>query len=262
MKIHYVKSLFLGVVSLLILNPSFADNDHQFEIGPEFSHHSLSEKTGGVNVNKLDGPMIGVQGAWLFHMERNFLSVHSRYLASKQKYSNKMLQQHTRGHNSLFEFHGNFGRDFDLLSDASISPYIGLAYRLFRNQAGKLFGSTYTWGYLSGTNYFYVPIGLDAKFKLQDLLSLTFNAEVDVLLSASSKGTRFGRKVETHNSKGYGLRSSIGLGFDFPSFTLEGKPYIRYWSVDASGHKCGFCGRYSQPKTTSTELGFGLSVRF
>ncbi|MDP1975481.1 MAG: hypothetical protein Q8K37_05865, partial [Alphaproteobacteria bacterium] len=59
----------------------------------------------------------------------------------------------------------------------------------------------------------------------------------------------------------YGLRSSNGLAFDLASFTLEGKPYVRYWSVDASGHKCGFCGRFSQPKTTSTELGFGLSVK-
>ncbi|MDP1723150.1 MAG: hypothetical protein Q8L85_00410 [Alphaproteobacteria bacterium] len=261
MKMHYVKSLFLGAVSLLILNPSFADNDHQFEFGPEFSHHSLNEKIGGANVNKLEGPMVGVQGSWLFHMGRNFLSVNPRYLASKQKYSNKTLQTHSKGHDSLFELRGNFGRDFELLADASISPYIGIGYRLFRNQAGKSFGGTYSWGHLSGTNYLYIPIGFDTKFKLQDLLSLTFNAELDVLISGSSKGTRFGRKVETHNSKGYGFRSSIGLAFDFASFTLEGKPYVRYWSVDASGHKCGFCGRFSQPKTTSTELGFGLSVK-
>jgi hypothetical protein len=262
MKSIHIKSLFLGIAALLISKASHAENDHQFEVGPEFSYHSLNEKINGVDVNKLKGPMIGVQGVWNFHMGRNFLSVNPRYAASKQKYKNRYYGSQSSGHNSLFEVRGLFGRDFDLMLDAVISPYIGLGYRLFRNQAGKSFGNSLSWGHLSGTNYLYAPIGFDAKFKLQDMWSLTFNAELDILLNSSVRATRFGTKTETHTSRGLGFRTSLGLGIDFASLTLEGKPYLRYWSVDASGHKCGFCGRHSQPKHSSTELGFGVSVKF
>ena len=262
MKSIHIKSLALAAMALFFANSSSAENDHQFEAGPEFSHHSLTEKMNGTNVNKLRGGMIGVQGSWLFHMGRNFLNINPRYAASKQKYKNRFYDEQSSGHNSLFEVRGTFGRDFDLMMDASISPYIGIGYRLLRNQAGKNYGNSASWGHLSGTNYLYLPLGFDTKLKVQDMWYAIFNAELDFILNASVRATRFTTKTETHTAKGLGFRTSLGLGIDFASLSLEGKPYYRYWSVDASGHKCGFCGRHNQPKHSSSEMGFGVSLKF
>ena len=183
-------------------------------------------------------------------------------MASKQRYKNISFPEAFHGTNMCFDNRGLFGRDFDLLADMSISPYIGLGFRAFRNQAGKALNGLQNWGHLSSTNYLYAPLGFDAKFLLVDLWTLTFNGEIDVLLNATIRATRFATKMESSTGKGLGLRTSLALGMDFASFTVEGKPYYRYWSVDAAGHKCGFCGKRTQPKHKSQEIGFSLGVKF
>lgn len=261
MKLRILQSVALSLLTTFFVAKAEAENDHQFEIGPEISSHSLKEKAYGSNATKLTGTMIGVQGSWVLHLGRNFLVVNPRYAASKQKYKNITSNLESRGHNSLFEARGLFGRDFDLMADAVISPYLGLGYRSLRNQAGKNLGNQ-NWGHLSGTDYLYVPVGFDTQVRIQDMWRFIANAELDLILNAGIRATRFGSKNQTHTSKGFGLRSSMGVGVDFASLTLEAKPFYRYWSVDASGHKCSFCGKHSHPKNSSSEFGFGVSLKF
>lgn len=250
-------TIILNIPALTV--EAFSPNEHQFEIHGEIFPAKIRESYLSRPDNKLEGTMYGVNAAYVLGLGRNFLKINPRYAASKleHKWHNNVIAD--RGSAFIFETRGIFGRDVDVYNCISISPYIGLGYTYFNNDAGKKL-TLNPWHFAKAT-HLYVPIGFDLKVGFENCFSLISNLEFDWLMRGTIRTDTFLCKTETTSSDGYGVRFSIGGAVDFSSFSLEVKPFIHFWKIDGKDHRCLSCGLTADPQYQSRMVGISFGVK-
>lgn len=260
-----MKKICAALILSLLFNLSsfsseaFAPNEHQLEIHGEIFPVDIRESYFTQPDNKLEGTMYGVNAAYLMGLGRNFLKINPRYVASKLEHKWHQNITTDRGSAFIFEARGLFGRDVDLYDCIAISPYTGLGYTYFSNDAGKT--STLNPWHFSSATHLYIPIGLDFKMGFENCFSLIANAEFDWLMRGTIRTRILSCKTDTTSSEGYGARFSIGGAYDFASFSAELKPFIHFWKIDGEDHRCLSCGLGADPKYTSRMVGVSFGVK-
>jgi hypothetical protein len=131
------------------------------------------------------------------------------------------------------EARGLVSKDW-IISDAMVSPYIGLGYRYLSNDA-RGFTSTGAVGYRRESNYLYLPIGLTYRVTVNTQARLTSEVEYDHLLSGKQvsrlSDTGLGLSDVTNiQSSGYGLKLSVM--YEKENWAIG--PFAHYWNVGQS----------------------------
>lgn len=177
-------------------------------------------------------------------------------------------------HNINFEIRTLIGKEFLFENQLDVTPYGGFGYRYLFDQGRDVLTSLGAVGYDRRSNYYYLPLGINASLPSGDWLN-TLNFEYDVFLS----GVQYSDlsdvnpytaspypNIKNDQKHGYGVRGSWRFTYIKSTFNFYIEPYFRYWSIENS--KPAF---YTQggtdwvahePKNQTIELGSKLGIVF
>jgi len=162
-------------------------------------------------------------------------------------------------------------RDIQFVPDWTLSPFLGLGYRVGYDDSG---GNTTTTGNPTVsrlTQYLYWPIGFGLSFPTGSMTfkpSFEYDFLIDGNVRAETSGVAgIGDNLSNNLAHGSGYR----INFDTEVQTETGKlsfgPFVRYWSVrvsdlatiDSDGRAVAFA---FEPISHSWEAGFGAKLNF
>ncbi len=251
---------------LLGVGSSFAKPVQTWELGAEISGIAYKEP----GVMKEDGMMYGIAGAWTKHNDGSMLKAEARLSYGQVDYENSGTLDNID--DLMLEFRMLGGRVWPVSKSSTITAYAGLGYRYLRDDMSGMTTSTGASGYLRESNYYYIPIGVEALAGLEKGWSLGAALEYDFFLwgkqvSYLSNANSNYSDIENDQNDGYGWRGSIRLRKKRRSKEYAIEPFIRYWNIEQSDIKALFYNGvfedyYVEPKNTSRELGIKLSVIF
>lgn len=151
-----------------------------------------------------------------------------------------------------------------------LAPYIGIGYRtLFNDLRGTT--STGALGYRRNSEYVYIPIGFQHRFKLDDKSRITTVLEYDYLASgqqttflsdvSASHAAIFGDPINNQKN-GYGSRLSVS----YEENTWSVGVFYNYWNIADSETNYYTSGgtTYSlkEPENNTNEFGIQVKYRF
>lgn len=152
-----------------------------------------------------------------------------------------------------------------------IEAGIGIGYRFLKDHLEHIGEG----GYLRESNYLYMPIEISAKYKMNDLLKLTFRTEFDYLLSGEQYsgeivGYDASEGVRNKQEQGYGLRASLRFSSTFSFAEVFIEPFWRYWHIQNSEVEIQYVnigGSWYQqavlePFNTTQEYGIKIGINF
>jgi hypothetical protein len=139
----------------------------------------------------------------------------------------------------------------------SLTPYAGYGYRRLVDYSGGELTTTGHVGYDRVSQYHYVPIGLEALFRVTPSWAFKPTVEYDYFIAGKQDSYIYGG-IENDQESGYGLRASLMAVTGVGSRTIELGPFVRYWNIDDSKVDRGFY----EPANETLEVGGALKVRF
>ena len=230
-----------------------------WEVGGQLSHYSYEEPNIGV---KIWGGKVGITGAYTYTGAGQwFFKVDGRYAYGSLKYEGDGTMDSVP--DSIFESRGVFGKDFFSRSGVSLSPFVGLGYRYLYND---LRGTTSTGavGYRRFSNYWYAPLGLTSRIKVNGQWVIAPTVEYDYFIRGkqmsqlTDTGLGFSDATITQN-KGYGYRLSVMAENRSWAFG----PWMHYWRIEDSDIvPIGFGSGALEPKNETREYGLEVKYRF
>ncbi len=251
---------------LLGVGSSFAKSIQTWELGAEFSGIEYEEP----GVMREDGVMYGVAGAWTNHHYGSMVRIEGKLSYGQVDYVGSGTIDNID--DLMLEFRMLGGKELPVSKSTVVTAYTGFGYRYLRDDISGKVSSTNKWGYLRESNYYYIPIGVEALARLEKGWSLGAVLEYDLFLwgkqlSYMSDVNSNYNDLEHNQNDGYGWRGSIRLRKKGRSREYAIEPFIRYWDIEQSDiqalFKNGvFKDYYVEPKNNSRELGIKLSVIF
>jgi hypothetical protein len=201
-----------------------------FEIGGQVSGYRYEEPSVDVS---LSGGRVGVTGAFTFAMSPTlFGRVEARYAYGELSYDGSGTKDNVP--DTVFETRALFGGDVPIARKVSLSPYLGYGYRyLYNNLTGTT--STGAVGYRRYSNYWYVPVGVTARFRTDGVWMLVPTVEYDYFLRGkqvsklSDTGLGYSDATNSQDS-GYGAR----ISFSVENGRFAVGPWLQYWKIDDS----------------------------
>jgi hypothetical protein len=253
---------------------------HSFELGQELFYYRYVEPSLNVYIT---GAMSGYQAKYAYRpleadpLNNSFVNVYgfeAQYASGSLDYkgSGKISGES----NKTFDLRGILGKDFIYEDSMRITPYVGIAYRYLMDHANGRLSSDNHIGYDRESNYYYVPIGFNVYIPNTKSLDVSFNFEYDYFLQGAQK-SHLGNAdqfispnqysdIRNHQSKGYGIRTSVKLLKHFSSIDLYVEPFIRVWNIKDSKVQTvpalGSTLTGIEPKNTTTEIGSKVGVQF
>jgi hypothetical protein len=237
---------------------------HSLEIGFEAFHKEYKEP----DVMNEKGMMYGVVLAYTYHDKVMFkASLLAAYGEVDYENSGKLdgiPNQH-------WEMRGLLGYDFAIDPTFYITPYLGLGYRVLRDDSSGMITTTGARGYNRESNYLYTPIGVSIIKILPDGWTFSAEAEFDYLwygkqYSDLSDASPAFPDIDNQQDQGYGVRGSIRVEKKFVYTALYFEPFIRYWNISQSDDAIFSAGgtlfRGYEPKNNTTEVGAILGLKF
>ena len=133
-----------------------------------------------------------------------------------------------------WEFRGLIGKDFMVLPEYSLSPYVGIGYRTLFNDARGT-SSTGAPGYRRYNELFYLPIGVYPRTHIDTNSRLSGMLEFDYVVhglqtSYLSDVNRGDPNISNSQTSGYGIRGNIM----YETKTWSFGPVFTYWNIDQS----------------------------
>ena len=257
----------------------------RFDLGTEISHIRYAEP----NFMKDKGYMYGVFGAVTYRTEtaqqitswRDFFSGANplNVFRLEGKFSYGTVDYESEGTGTLddipdymLEFRGLTGFDAFPIPALRLTPYIGFGYRYLNDDSGGETTSTGHFGYERESNYFYLPVGLEAFMKNKAGWGLGITVEYDVFLDGEQK-SHLGdavaglNTVKNDQNSGYGIRGSLKLVKETQKVSFYLEPFIRYWKIDDSEistvtYSGVIVGYGKEPENNSTEYGVKFGLQF
>ncbi len=251
---------------LLGVGSSFAKPVRTWELGAELSGIVYEEP----GVMKEDGVMYGIAGAWTNRHDRSMTRFEGKLSYGQVDYENSGTLDNID--DFMFEFRMLGGKDLPVSKSTVVTAYAGLGYRYLNDDSGGMTTSTGAKGYERESNYFYLPIGVEALARMGKGWSFGAALEYDLFLwgrqvSHLSDANLGLSDIENEQNDGYGWRGSIRLRKKGRSKEYAIEPFIRYWDIKQSDYQYvlynGVVWGYGyEPKNNSRELGLRLSVIF
>ena len=247
------------------------------DFGLQGSHYEYNEPGVGVTNSGAKFGIVSSATAVFGDQFMYFGTIEARYAFGQVDYNGSGDKKNND--DSLWEIRGLLGRDFTWNETYDLSPYIGFGYRhLDDDLRGRT--STNAAGYRRESQYFYAPIGVNPRIRLDANSRLSANIEYDQFIHGEQTSrlsdTGFGIPDFTNQqSSGYGFRGS--LSYENGNWAFG--PYFNYWNIHGSEIKtiginsaagCSSVGsptspcsaRFTEPQNNTTEYGLQLKYRF
>ena len=257
----------------------------KFELGTEYYTYKYTEVI-GVKVTGKKGGLVGSYTSRPWENQRiksfkdifsgknkiNMFKVEGRLSYGAVDYSGSG----TWGGIPDWNFEGRVlvGDDIPVMSATRLTPYLGFGYRHLFNKfsvapARNVEGIDYSSGYDRLSNYFYIPVGLEAETHLTSHWSLGLKSEFDFFLwgkqiskldkSVDKNDVNAGfPRVNNDQKKGLGWRASARLTRESEKFDIFAEPFFRYWHISDSVADNGFY----EPNNKTWECGINTGVKF
>lgn len=230
------------------------------ELGGQLANYDYREP----NVAELKGERLGAVAAWTVVDRVAFAKLDLRASYGLLTYQGSGTLNDVP--DLILETRALVGIDF-VGESASLSPYAGWGYRyLYDDLRG--FTSTNAKGYRRYSNYYYIPIGVTARFALGGGWVLAPTLEKDFFMygrqntSLSDLGAGF-NDVTNRQDTGRGHRVSLMFERDEWAFGV----WNNYWHIDDS--HCvppvvvnGACQTTHEPENYTREYGLEVRYRF
>ena len=230
-----------------------------WEIGGQLSQYRYDELNVGT---KLWGPKAGVVGAYTYTSASHwFFKVDGRNAYGSLNYEGSGTLDSIP--DWILEGRAVLGKDFSPRSGVAFSPFAGFGYRYLYND---LRGTTSTGavGYQRYSRYFYAPVGLTSRLRVDGKWVIAPTIEYDYFIKGRQKTqfTDIGQGFNDANNKqdkGYGYRLSVMAENGPWAFG----PWMHYWRIENSDIvPIGFGVRGYEPKNQTRELGLEVKYRF
>ncbi len=237
-----------------------------FEIGVEGTYYQYREP----DFAKLQGYGFGLEATYTYNWRNYFLKAN----AIGDYYDLNYSSNGTGSDNGIADYKGDFrglfGYNFHFNKKMTLSPYVGLGYRILFDAEGEKITNVGASGYDRRSQYFYAPIGTGFGFHVGNWGLSTFG-EFDYLIQGyqtsylSDDG--FDNNLSNTQNSGYGIRGNflVTPPIDFFDFTFG--PYARYWHIDASDFQPLYqggvqVGTGQEPNNNTLEVGLEATLTF
>lgn len=277
----------LVIITFLVCmsNPLSAMGQGEWEVGTEFSWFEYEEP----NFMEEEGFLYGFFGTYTHRISENhpvesfsdifgtgntinMFELDARIGFGEVDYTSNGTGSLDGIDDFVFEIRGLAGYDFPVMTEARITPFIGLAYRYLNDDSGGRLTTTGAAGYERESNYFYLPIGVEFFNPLQNDWEFSAIIEYDVFLYGKQK-SHLGdaisglNTIENDQEDGFGVRGSVKFKKSTEKFDFFIEPYVRYWKIDDSevspvtfsGVLVGFG---LEPENESIESGARIGINF
>ena len=148
----------------------------------------------------------------------------------------------------------HLGRVADLSQVTQLWFAAGFAYRYLKDHMNKD-----PYGYLRESNYVYMPLTGELRFKGKTL-EVDLRGELDYLLFGWQNSHMLGGNIRHEQHEGFGLRVSakaqVNLGGGKTGIFVE--PFYRMWNIGESESN----GGYIEPHNTTKEAGLRAGITF
>jgi len=231
------------------------------DLGLQISDYQYEEPS--LNV-KLTGPKFGINALLTGKFSQNwFVTADLRGAFGYSDYSGSGTQNDN--FEDLWDIRGLIGHDF-FLSTFSLSPYLGIGFRdLYSDDRGVT--STGAHGYRRENQLFYVPIGIEPRFRVMQGARIATDIEFDPVIEGTQSSTLSDANVGFPNISntqkfGYGIRGDIM----WEANRWSAGPFFNYWSIQQSNTTCatgptyGLCGY--EPTNHTFEVGAQFRYHF
>lgn len=262
MSFRFALALICGAISA---PPAFSQNAPAlatrggFEAGGQVSDYRYTEPGVGV---KIDGAQVGLRGAYTVPFEEVFFSrLEVRLAYGELRYSGSGTADDQP--NLIFEGRYLLGRDFHPGAGVALTPYSGLAYRYLYNDLRGT-SSTGAVGYRRYSQYFYLPLGLSARFRAGDAWVVSPSLEYDVFLGGNQysklSDAGFGDPdVRNKQRKGAGYRANL----IFNRGPLSFGPWVQFWRIkDSEIVRISATTGALEPENKTREAGLEFNYHF
>jgi len=269
-KIHHAGTPILAVALFTALStasaaqgttqPNLLLTRGGWEIGGQVSHYQYEEP----NFMKLEGERTGFVGAY------TFTGPNRVYTRIDLRVSYGLLEYESVGTGTMDdvpdwigEARVVVGRDYLTGASIALSPYIGFGYRFLYNDL-RGYSSTGAVGYRRYSHYYYVPVGVTARFRAGERWVVAPTVEYDWFLSGRQESklsdTGLGLPDVTNDQKnGRGYRANLMLETGRWAFG----PWFHYWKIkDSEIVPIGGGLGVIEPENSTREYGVELRFRF
>jgi hypothetical protein len=264
-----IPSLSVGVAVLLLSGTAAAQNvTTSYSFGTEIHRQEYREPSIDVSekgwFGGLTGDAIVAFGLWQ-------LRIDGRVAYGMMDYSGSGTEDGIDDY--VFEGRVVFGRVIPLGPGGNrITPYAGYGYRVLYDTLGGHTTSSGAVGYDRLSQYHYIPIGIEAGFRLNQNWAIKPTVEFDWLIQGT-QDSYLSRAIaglsDLHNTQdsGWGVRGSIMFQTSVRGTAIEFGPFVRYWDIDQSNTEgVSFqgvtVGGGFEPANHTIEAGAALKVLF
>ncbi len=256
----------------------------QFEIGIELSKITYREP----NLMKEAGSMYGIAASYTHRKKNRDNDEGSQSIFSESamptmyrfygKYSWGTLDYDSQGTGSasgiqdqMLETRILAGYDAAINSAAVLTPYAGFGYRmLYDDLRGQ--STTGHYGYRRLSQYFYLPLGIENRFRINPTTRIALSMEYDKLfhgiqVSHLEDVDSDYETLTNAQTQGFGLRTHLNLSFESTTVDFFVQPFFRYWNINNSRvqpvvYQGVTAGYGLEPQNNSTEYGVQLGLKF
>jgi hypothetical protein len=240
---------------------------HTLDVAPEISHITYKEP----GVMQQEGTMYGITFSYAY---RHNVMVRAegrigRGQVDYESYNTGTLQNID---DYVGEIRASVGYNFPVSRTTTVTPYIGIGYRLLVNDMAGMISSTGHSGYRRESRYQYSPIGVETITSLGNGWSLGATTEYKHFWKGEQTSYLSGvdplfNDLVNKQRHGYGIRGSVKLQKKTEMLDFAIEPFVRYWHIQRSENAdltySGDIISYGyEPRNHSTEFGVRLAVMF
>lgn len=235
----------------------------KFKIGFQAESWEYQELTNGRELMRDYGSLLGVEISYQgllsditsFELNGSVISGSTTY-DGEYLISGEEVQQDSE--NRIIEYGGLISRVFHDDYTKVYELGTGLMIRVLENpDLDDVEGD-----YYRKITYLYIPIGLQAKFLVNDDFHLSFGVFYKYLLQGEVETELANTTLYLEQTEGEGVDVFADLKYTGTSYSLSVRPYYKTWIVeDSNSEVLGGLSLY-EPKNKSTSIGAILSLNF
>lgn len=237
------------------------------ELGLEVSSYRYEETSNGAYFMSNEGNKIGIMGNFSQTLAENwFWGAEARQAFGSVSYNSASSGSKGGNPDVITEIRITGGKDY-VVGTQVLAPYFGLGYRsLFNDLRG--FSTSGAVGYRRLSEYYYLPLGVTHRLRVNAQARISTSVEYDLLLDGRQKS--FLSDVNSTSNdpvnaqrQGYGAR--LMVSYETYNWSVGG--FLNYWSLaDSEPSLRTLNGVPSsvimEPQNSTREIGLLFKLRF
>ncbi|MBU4304782.1 MAG: hypothetical protein KJ893_04050 [Candidatus Omnitrophica bacterium] len=250
---------------LCVRAQALEENGIQF--AAEISHIAYKEP----GVMKEDGMMSGWNISYAYH-HNLVLAAEGRFSFGRVDYTSNGTGDMEDIDDYLMELRALGGYDVSETEGVVLIIYSGFGYRFLQDDSQGVTTTTGALGYKRESNYYYIPIGMEATADIGNGMRVGLVLEYDFFWKGAQKSYLSSavsgfNDLSNDQHKGYGYRAAVRVISEISDIDLIVEPFLRYWKMERSEsaditYTGVIVGYGYEPKNYSTEYGLKIAVCF